>query len=341
MKILITGGAGFVGNSLALHLKKNHPTWKITAFDNLRRAGSEINVNSLAKGGITFLHGDIRIATDLPKNTFDTIIDCAAEPSVMAGYNSSREYPLQTNLQGTLNCLEMALTRKSHFILLSTSRVYSVPDLCAIRRTESETRFLITPKQSLPGCSQNGISEGFPTTGCRSLYGTAKLSSEMFLEEYHHAFGLPITSTRLGVIAGPGQLAEPNQGILTFWLKSHIEKNPLKYIGFNGKQTRDCLDVRDLTRLIEMQASNPNLWNGRVFNAGGGLKNSFSLLEATRLCQEVTGNSLRIENVTAQRIMDIPLYISDHREISKFSGWVPRIPLQETIKDTFQTLTKR
>lgn len=338
MNILITGGAGFVGSSLAKHLKDKYTSWKVTAFDNLRRAGSENNLQDLHKKGIYFVHGDVRIPTDLPTGKYDTIIDCAADPSVMAGYTSSREYPIHTNLHGTINSLELALKNKSHFILLSTSRVYSVPSLCQLQLKETKTRFNILENQNIFGCGPEGITEEFPTTRYRSLYGTSKLASEMFLQEYHHAFSLPTTATRFGVIAGPGQLAKPDQGILTFWLEKHIKKEPLKYIGFNGKQTRDVLDVRDLLVLLEDQILQPHKWNGQCFNAGGGLKNSFSLIEATELCREITGQSLDIETLDNQRLMDIPIYVTDNNKITKFSSWTPKIPLKKTMIDTYHHL---
>ena len=127
MRLLITGGAGFVGSNLALDFKKNNPETHIIALDNLKRRGSELNLPRLKEDGIEFIHGDIRNKEDLEgTGKADLIIECSAEPSVMAGYNSSPEYLINTNLLGTVNCLEYARKCDADVVFLSTSRVYPV-----------------------------------------------------------------------------------------------------------------------------------------------------------------------------------------------------------------------
>src|SRR5437660_9671515 len=108
MKILITGGAGFVGSSMAFAFKRESPLHTVVVVDNLKRRGSEINLPSFKQMGIEFLHGDIRNVHDLEdlSGEFDLFIEASAEPSVHAGSNSSPHYVLDTNLTGTLNCLE-------------------------------------------------------------------------------------------------------------------------------------------------------------------------------------------------------------------------------------------
>src|SRR4051794_25709476 len=109
-KILITGGAGFVGSSIALNLRKNRPEDEIVCLDNLKRRGSELNLPRLAKAGISFVHGDIRNREDLGNagEGITTIIEASAEPSVLAGINSEPDYLINTNLNGTINCLYLA-----------------------------------------------------------------------------------------------------------------------------------------------------------------------------------------------------------------------------------------
>ena len=107
-KILITGGAGFVGSNLAILLKQEFLDIDVIAVDNLKRRGSELNLKRLNYHGVNFIHGDIRNKEDLESiNSFDLLIDCSAEPSVTAGYGESPEYLLNTNLIGTINCLEV------------------------------------------------------------------------------------------------------------------------------------------------------------------------------------------------------------------------------------------
>src|SRR4051812_25987042 len=107
--ILITGGAGFVGSNMALKLKRDYPEVSITVLDNLKRRGSELSLKRLKDAGITFVHGDIRNKEDLVfDEKIDLLIECSAEPSVLAGIDGSPEYLMNTNLVGTLNCLELA-----------------------------------------------------------------------------------------------------------------------------------------------------------------------------------------------------------------------------------------
>lgn len=114
--VLVTGGAGFVGSNLAIFFKKANPGWDIICMDNLKRRGSELNLNRLRKAGVEFIHGDIRSKEDLKLDKkIDLIIECSAEPSVLAGFGSSPEYVLNTNLTGSINCLELARQRQSRF----------------------------------------------------------------------------------------------------------------------------------------------------------------------------------------------------------------------------------
>src|SRR5687768_98112 len=164
MRILITGGAGFVGSNLALAYRERYPDAEIVALDNLRRRGSELNLAILKSHNIAFQHGDIRSPADLfdlPGN-FDVMIEASAEPSVLAGLDGSPAYVLQSNLVGTLNCLEFVRNRVGSLVFLSTSRVYSIGPLRAIRLVESASRFVIDNTQELPGVSVHGISERFP-----------------------------------------------------------------------------------------------------------------------------------------------------------------------------------
>lgn len=125
--ILVTGGAGFVGSHLAIKFKKDHPKSRVLALDNLKRRGSELNIPRLKVAGVDFIHGDIRNKEDLEVvGPFDLLSECSAEPSVLAGYNESPAYVINTNLVGTINCLEMTRKSKADIIFLSTSRVYPI-----------------------------------------------------------------------------------------------------------------------------------------------------------------------------------------------------------------------
>ncbi|MCG8701842.1 MAG: NAD-dependent epimerase/dehydratase family protein, partial [Bacteroidales bacterium] len=138
--ILITGGCGFVGSNLAIQLKIHNPGYHIICFDNLKRRGSELNIERLKNTQIEFIHGDIRNKPDLDQVTHtDVIIDAAAEPSVLAGINSSTDYVVQTNLMGTINTLDLAKKHQADVIFLSTSRVYPITNIEKIEFTETDT----------------------------------------------------------------------------------------------------------------------------------------------------------------------------------------------------------
>ncbi len=337
MKILITGGAGFVGSQLAQLFREDLPQASIVVLDNLKRRGSETNLSKFKKLNIEFVHGDIRNPEDfsaLP-GPFDLMIEASAEPSVLAGLSGSPAYVIQTNLQGTLNCLEYARQSVGKTVFLSTSRVYSVPALRSIPLRESPTRFDIDSTQAAPGLSTRGISESFSIGDFRSFYGTSKLASEFFIQEYAQSYGVKAIINRCGVIAGPGQFGKSDQGVFTLWMARHHFKGSLKYTGFGGegKQVRDILHPRDLYRLIQRELGVEKLWSASVFNAGGGNANSISLQELSRLCEEITGNKISISSDKSTNDVDIPYYVSDNSLVEKTLDWRPQVKLPELFQD--------
>jgi len=325
-QVLILGGAGFIGSSLAIALKQQHPDWQVTCFDNLRRRGSELNLPRFKHHGIAFLHGDVRSSADLDPTVLkvDTIIDCSAEPSVLAGF-SSPQYVLQTNLVGTINILELARQVNAKLLFLSTSRVYPIAALKSLNLIEQETRLAIAPNQSLAGVSERGIAEEFPLHGHRSIYGATKLASELLIEEYRAAYQVPSIINRCGVITGHWQMGKVDQGVFVLWVAAHYFKKSLQYIGYGGlgKQVRDLLFIDDLIQLIDYQLANFSDLDGEVFNVGGGVETSLSLLETTQLCQTVTSQQITIQSVSEERQDDIPLFITDSSKVMRRTGWKP------------------
>jgi CDP-paratose 2-epimerase len=337
MRVLITGGAGFVGSSLAFAFKRESSANTLVVVDNLKRRGSELNLNSFKRAGIEFVHGDIRNPYDLEDldGEFDLFIEASAEPSVHAGINSSPHYVLQTNLSGTLHCLEFARRRAENFIFLSTSRVYSIVPLREIGLIESPTRFEIAQSQTCDGITHEGICENFPTNLPRSLYGATKLASELIIQEYADTYGLRALINRCGVIAGPGQFGKVDQGVFTLWVANHYFNKSLKYMGFGGKgkQVRDLLHPLDLFTLIKKQLAGFDKHSGQVFNVGGGHQMSTSLLELTTLCQEMLSNKVPIGEEAESPSVDIPLYISNHRKASEAFDWFPQRSVSTIVED--------
>ena len=269
LRILITGGCGFVGSSLAISFKESHPNYKIYSLDNLKRQGSELNIKRLKEKEIDFIHGDVRNKEDFESlPNIDVLIDCAAEPSVLSGINSSPDYLINTNLIGTINCLNFAKKNKAKFIFLSTSRVYPIKNLNKIKYNDLENRFAISNNQTLKGVSSSGINENFGIDGARSFYGASKLSSELIIQEYNEFYGLKSIINRCGVLTGPWQMGKVDQGVVVLWIAKHFWKKELNYIGFggNGKQVRDILHIEDLFNLLDIQINNFKDYNGKTFN---------------------------------------------------------------------------
>jgi CDP-paratose 2-epimerase len=336
MRVLVTGGAGFVGASVCLALAERDPDWELLAFDNLKRRGSELNLPRHREAGVTFIHGDVREPGDvmaLPE--IDALVECSAEPSVLAGYGAAADDVVRTNLLGAYHCLELARRDNAIFLFLSTSRIYPIEALNRLRLTETESRFELGPDQRLPGVSDAGISEAFPLDGARTLYGTTKLSGELLAAEYADAFNLRTVIDRCGVIAGPWQMGKVDQGVFTHWVLSHHFGRPLQYIGYGGegKQVRDLLSVADLVELIEDQLQRPEFWTGFNGNVGGGRGCSLSLLEATEFCRDLTGNDVPIEGVSQARPGDVPLYISDCGRLFDRTDWRPSRTPREILAD--------
>jgi CDP-paratose 2-epimerase len=335
MKVLITGICGFAGSHLALELAQRLPGADILGLDNLSRAGSELNRSQLKTHGIRCFHGDIRIPSDLenlPKT--DWVIDAAANTSVLAGVSgpaSSRQL-MEHNLIGTINVLEYCKRHHAGMILLSTSRVYSLAALAGLpMKTDSHT--FRPDNVNAPGFSAAGIAENFSTEPPVSLYGSAKLASELLALEYGQAFDFPVFINRCGLLAGAGQFGKPDQGIFSFWLHSWKWKRPLKYLGFggHGHQVRDCLHPRDLGTLLAMQMNAPEK-AGIVRNVGGGIDHSISLANLSRWCEAHFGLH-EVHADPAIRKYDVPWLVLDSARAEKEWNWRPKIKLESILEE--------
>jgi CDP-paratose 2-epimerase len=338
MRVLVTGGAGFIGANVAVGLADRHPESKVVALDNLRRRGAELNLPRLREAGVEFVHGDIRLLDDLLTTTserFDAVLECSAEPSVLAGIDGTPDYVVQSNLVGAYHCLELARRHRAYLLFLSTSRVYPVAGLERLAYEDAATRFELTAAQPMPGASPAGISEDFPLDGARTLYGATKLAAELLIEEYRAAYGLRAVVNRCGVIAGPWQMGKVDQGVFTYWMLAHYFNRPLRYIGFggSGKQVRDLLHVEDLLELLDEQLGAPDRWDGITVNVGGGRECSLSLVETTELCAEISGHRVDPERTTEVRPGDMPIYLSDCARLHELTPWRPRHDARGVLED--------
>jgi CDP-paratose 2-epimerase len=335
MRLFITGICGFVGSTVALALRELRPDVQIRGIDNFCRPGSETNRSRLKSAGISATHADVRCASDfemLPD--CDWIIDAAANPSVLAGIGgtSSRQL-MEQNLHGAVNLLEHARRVKAGFLLLSSNRVYNIPDLTTIPLKVLDSAFTFdAAKPSPQGVTERGLNEQFSTAPPISLYGATKLASETITLEYGSAFGFPVIVDRCGVLAGETQFGVPEQGIYSFWVRMYASRRPLKYLGFGGKgyQVRDALDPIDLAELLLLQMEKPELSTGKLWHVGGGAANAMSLAQLSRWCGNEFGEHL-VEPDTTQRPFDVPWMIMDNSHVEHTFGWRPQIPLTKIL----------
>jgi len=326
-----------VGRTLALQLRERIAGLEIIGIDNLSRAGSEQNRQFLQQQGIRFVHGDLRNVSDvalLPKA--DWVLDAAANPSVLAGIigqTSSRQL-MEHNLFGTVHLLEYCKEHRAGLILLSTSRVYSLATLGALPMDVKDGAF--TPRFNMikeQGFSELGISEDFSTRPPLSLYGGAKLASEILALEYGSAFGFPVRINRCGVLAGAGQFGKPDQGIFSFWIHSYRSKSPLKYIGFEGTghQVRDCLHPHDLASLVYYQIISSENKTG-IWNIGGGMDNSLSLMQLSQWCSERFGLH-NVQSDPKPRPFDIPWLALNHSRAAVDWRWHPTVGINAILEE--------
>jgi CDP-paratose 2-epimerase len=339
MTILITGGCGFIGSNLAVTLAQSGH--RVVTFDNLARLGSERLRERVLAHGCSSIHGDIRSPEDLERlrNSFDLLIECSAEPSVLVGsQGSDARFMINNNLNGSVNCFEFARTRRIPVLFMSTSRVYPYNTINQCTFSEEATRFELAAPMT--GISSNGISTATPLPGIRSLYGATKLASELLLQEYSAQYDLPSLINRCGVIAGPWQLGKVDQGVFTHWLAAHYFKRPLHYIGFGGqgKQVRDLLHIQDLTELIVRQVETINGFRGEIFNVGGSRVANLSLRETSAICSSLTGHSLEIGSIPETRPADLKWYITDNGTTEATFNWHPKRSPATILSDTFNWL---
>jgi CDP-paratose 2-epimerase len=325
VKVLITGVCGFVGGVLADELPRHLDALEILGLDNLSRPGSERNRHRFSQKSLSFRHGDIRNPSDLesvPK--VDWVIDAAANPSVLAGTtpDSNSRQLMEHNLVGTIHLLELCKRHGAGLIMLSTSRVYSLPRLCALPMEVGGTGFAPRFDQARePGLSKRGVSEDFSTQGPLSLYGAAKLASEVVVLEYGAAFGFPVHINRCGVLAGAGQFGKADQGIFSFWIHSYHKRRKLRYTGFDGKghQVRDCLHPRDLAGLVAKQMRHPER-GGKVLNVAGGQENSISLAGLSDWCAARFGRH-EVASDPTPRLFDVPWLVLDASHTAAQWDW--------------------
>jgi len=331
MKVVITGGGGFIGSHAAEYMARKGN--EVVVVDNLSRAAllkSEFDVQYNWKyltgmAGIKLVEGDILGPGIISEEVADcdAIIHTAAQTAV----TSSLIDPItdmRVNVIGTVNVLEAARKARTNpsLIFCSTNKVYgdninSIP----IQEAHDSYRFA---KDFM------GIPEDFSIdrTG-HTPYGASKLAADVYVQDYAHTYGLNTIVFRMSCIYGTRQFGVEDQGWVAWFAIATILGEPITIYG-DGKQVRDVLFVDDLIRAFDLAIMNSKSFRGEVFNIGGGPRNTLSLLNLLELLENLTGETHKL-NFSDWRPHDQKVYVSDIRKAREKLGWVPEIGSREGI----------
>ncbi|KXA97108.1 nucleoside-diphosphate sugar epimerase [candidate division MSBL1 archaeon SCGC-AAA259I09] len=329
MKVLVTGGAGFIGSHVALfYAEKEH---EVIALDNLSRmnvlaSASEkrntagYNWNYLKKAeNIKRIEADIRNEEKIEKiaNDVDAIIHCAGQVAVTSSLAERRE-DFTTNALGTFNVLEAARKAKTDpaLVFTSTNKVYG-NNVNRIPVKEKGTRYEFDEEYS------NGISEEFPIDTCEHTpYGVSKLSGDLYVQDYAYRNELDAAVFRMSCIYGPRQFGVEDQGWVAHFIISILEDNGLTIYG-DGKQVRDVLWVDDLVKAFDSFIERKNEIDNPIFNIGGGENNTLSLLELLDIVGNESGKRTEVK-YGDWREGDQKVYVSDISKARKELSWSPQ-----------------
>ena len=339
MKILITGGAGFVGSHVAENYAKRGE--EVVIFDNLSRAkllgyktsNVMYNWNYLKRyNNIGLIKGDIQDAekiNDVVKDV-NLIIHTAAQTGVTTSLINPRT-DFEVNTIGTFNVLEAARLskKKPFFIYCSTNKVYG-NNINKIPIIEKGRRYEFVDKKY-----KNGISENFPTDLCEHTpYGVSKFTGDIYVQDYSYIYGLKTGVFRMSCIYGPRQFGVEDQGWVAWFTIATLKGKPITIYG-DGKQVRDILYINDLVKAFDMFIEKREKLNHGVYNIGGGYKNTISLLELITMLENITGKRSKII-FDEWRPSDQKVYISDITKAKRELEWRPEIDPKEGVKNLIE-----
>ncbi len=332
-KILITGGAGFIGVNAAKRFCDKG--WEATVFDNFSRRGSEVNRAYLEEkygNRIAIVAGDVR--TDNARMSelaeeHDAVIHLAAQVAVTTSVKNPRE-DFEVNALGTFNMLEAVRLSKRKPILLyaSTNKVYGALENLSVE--EQEKRYVL-------GGHLPGIDEWQPLD-FHSPYGCSKGAADQYVRDYARLYGLRTIVFRQSCIYGPHQLGVEDQGWVAWFLIAAMFGRPVTIYG-NGKQIRDLLHVDDLVTLYEKAIERIDHVAGSVYNVGGGPANTLSLLEFMDMLQRDLSMDIRY-SFAEMRPGDQPIFISDNGRAEADLGWKPTIDVRSGVRQLHRWLAE-
>ena len=332
MKYIITGGCGFVGINLALSFSKQ--TYKdILVIDNLSKKTAIKNLSLLKKAKISFKKIDIakspNTIQNLIKKTKPKVIFHLAGQVAMSTSIRDPYLDFNGNVKSTINILEgiRKHSKKTSLIFASSNKVYG--DLSNFSYKETKTRFKI--KKKFNGFSENNYLD------FKSPYGCSKGSADQYVLDYARVFGLKTVVFRHSSIYGGRQYASYEQGWIGWFISQILGQHSMKgkretdgfTISGSGKQVRDVLHANDLVALYESAFKNLNILNGEIFNIGGGIKNSLSILELISYIKEIKNiKSIKYSNIE-RRKSDQDYFCADINKAKRLLAWEPKISKEE------------
>ena len=338
MRILVTGGAGFIGSHIVEFFAKKGN--EVLVMDNLSRfkllrKGEEwqyYNLEYLRKNypSILFIKSDICDLRELNRITenIDLIVHAAAQVAV----TTSLLDPLtdfKINVLGTLNVLEFARHKDSVVIFCSTNKVYG-ENVNKIPLKDLGTRYWYDDPSY-----DEGIPETFPIDGAaHTPYGCSKLAADIYVQDYAHTYGLKTVVFRLSCIYGERQFGVEDQGWIAHFIKQALLNKPITIFG-DGKQVRDILYIEDLVKAINLAFIHSNRFKGEVFNIGGGPENAISILEALNFIKELVGHELTIK-YEEWRKADQKVYVSCIKKAYNLLGWKPEVDWRDGIRKLYE-----
>lgn len=314
MRVLITGGCGFIGSNAAARFLTHGDA--VTVYDNLSRRGSDANLTWLREQGeVDFIKGDVRDADGLAAvvtGKFDAVVHLAGQVAVTSSLRDPRT-DFEVNALGTLNLLEAVRLRSPRTIVVnaSTNKVYG--PLAQLPVREGRERYELVGKSL-------GVTEDQPLD-LHSPYGCSKGAAEQYVLDYARVFGLRTVNLRQSCIYGPRQFGVEDQGWVAWFIIAHLTGSPITVFG-NGKQVRDLLHVDDLIDCYARAIERIDAVGGTSFNIGGGLVNTLSILELFKLLEEWSGRPVSYRAESWRRA-DQPVYISDIRRAADILTWQP------------------
>jgi len=329
MKLLITGGCGFLGSNLVSDgLARGD---ELVVFDNLYRNGSRENLIWLqTQGQFTFEHGDIRNQNEITRviQWFkpDAIFHLAGQVAMTTSIANPR-MDFEVNVMGTHNLLEAVRQHVPHATVVysSTNKVYG--DLEQFNYVETDTRYKCV---ELP----NGFNEQTQLS-FHSPYGCSKGAADQYMLDYARIFGLKTVVFRHSSMYGGRQFATYDQGWVGWFCQKAMEaskglhKKPFTISG-TGKQVRDVLHADDMKRLYMAAVNHIERAKGQAFNVGGGFENSLSLLELFALLEKIAGVKLHYTQLP-ERESDQRVFVSDLGKAQQLLDWRPLVSAHEGV----------